>query len=60
MSRVLTIGIFNSDEFSAADSKTVAGSITKPIFYVLGRSVPESGFHKTSLGCCVGSSGRRR
>jgi dienelactone hydrolase len=37
-SRIFTIGIFNSGEFSAADSKTVAGSITKPIFYFLGGS----------------------
>lgn len=36
--RVFTIGIFNSGELAATDSKTVAGSITKPIFYFLGGS----------------------
>jgi dienelactone hydrolase len=36
--RIFTIGIFNSGEFAAADSKTVARSITKPIFYFLGGS----------------------
>lgn len=36
--RVFTIGIFNSGEFAAADSRTVAGNITKPIFYFLGGS----------------------
>ncbi|PMD42127.1 hypothetical protein L207DRAFT_580802 [Hyaloscypha variabilis F] len=36
--RIFTIGIFNSGEFAATDSKTVAGSITKPIFYFLGGS----------------------
>lgn len=37
-SRVSTIGIFNSGEFGANNSKTIAGSITKPIFYFLGGS----------------------
>lgn len=37
-SRVSTIGIFNSGQLNANDSNTVAGSITKPIFYFLGGS----------------------
>lgn len=37
-SRVSTIGIFNSGVLSATDSVTIAGSVTKPIFYFLGGS----------------------